>query len=180
VDKGLHRTGLLLEDAIQKLELADEAARDPLTGLVNRRGLEAAMGAIDVERGALVAVDLDHFKSLNDTLGHPAGDNALGFISRILQETVRDRDTAARIGGEEFAIWLPGAALEEAERVAERVRTRIAGRAWGWQGKPWPITASLGVAAWPESTNSRDNLIPLADQALYRAKQGGRNRVELA
>ena len=180
VDKGLHRTGLLLEDAIQRLELVEEAARDPLTGLVNRRGLENAMGAIEVERGALVAVDLDHFKSLNDALGHPAGDAALGFISRILQETVRDRDTAARIGGEEFAIWLPGVALEEAERVAERIRTRIAGRAWGWQGRPWPITASLGVAAWPESTNSRDNLLGLADQAMYRAKQGGRNRVETA
>jgi diguanylate cyclase (GGDEF)-like protein len=97
----------------------------------------------------------------------------------VIQDTIRDRDTAARIGGEEFAVWLPATKLEEATKVAERLRTRLAGRAWGWRGQPWPITASFGVAAWPESTGSRDNLIPLADQALYEAKDRGRNRVEV-
>lgn len=177
LDRAVTRSGLLLDDALHRLDLAEEATRDPLTGLLNRRGLEAAMGMLGVESGALLALDLDHFKSLNDSLGHPAGDAALGFVSRILLETVRGRDAAARIGGEEFAVWLPGANLEEATRVAERLRTRIAGRAWGWQGKPWPITTSVGVAAWPESTESRDNLIHLADRALYRAKETGRNRV---
>jgi diguanylate cyclase (GGDEF)-like protein len=177
--RAVHRSALLFEDALHRLQLVEEATRDPLTGLVNRRGLEAAMGTMDVERGALVCIDLDHFKTLNDTLGHPAGDAALGFVSRVILDTVRDRDTAARIGGEEFAVWLPGTPLDEATRVAERLRTRIAGRAWGWQGRPWPITASFGVAGWPEGTNSRENLFQLADQALYRAKQAGRNRVEV-
>jgi two-component system chemotaxis response regulator CheY len=90
---------------------------------------------------------------------------------------VRDRDHAGRVGGEEFAIWLPDTPLEEATKVAERLRSRIAGRAWGWQGRPWPITASFGVSGWPESTRSKDNLLTLADRALYRAKDEGRNRV---
>jgi diguanylate cyclase (GGDEF)-like protein len=178
--KAVDRTGRLLEDGLQRLELAEQVTGDPLTGLRNRRGFEQAMGMAGVTSGAVIAVDLDHFKSLNDALGHPAGDSALGFVARILTETVRDSDTAARVGGEEFAVWLPGSGIEEASRVAERVRTRIAGRAWGWQGRPWPITASLGVAGWPGSTNSRDNLVALADEALYRAKNAGRNRVEVA
>lgn len=179
LEKAIHRTGLLLEDAVHRLELTEQATRDPLTGLANRRGLENAMAMVKVESGTVICLDLDHFKTLNDSLGHPAGDAALGFVSRVIQDTIRDRDTAARIGGEEFAVWLPATKLEEATKVAERLRTRLAGRAWGWRGQPWPITASFGVAAWPESTGSRDNLIPLADQALYEAKDRGRNRVEV-
>jgi len=179
LEKGIHRTGLLLEDALHRLELTEQATRDPLTGLANRRGLENAMAVVKVDSGTVICLDLDHFKTLNDTLGHPAGDAALGFVSRVIQDTIRDRDTAARIGGEEFAVWLPVTTLEEAAKVAERLRTRLAGRAWGWQGQPWPITASFGVAGWPESTGSRDNLIALADQALYEAKERGRNRVEV-
>lgn len=179
LEKSVHRTGRMLEDALQQLDLREQATKDPLTGLANRRGLENAMAAIKVERGAVICLDLDHFKSLNDALGHPAGDAALGFVSRIIQDTVRDRDHAGRIGGEEFAIWLPDTPLEEATKVAERLRARISGRAWGWQGQPWPITASFGVSAWPESTRSKDNLLTLADRALYKAKEDGRNRVSV-
>ena len=177
LEKAVHRTGRMLEDALQQLELKEQATRDPLTGLANRRGLENAMASVKVGRGSVICLDLDHFKSLNDALGHPAGDAALGFVSRIIQDTVRDRDHAGRVGGEEFAIWLPDTPLEEATKVAERLRSRIAGRAWGWQGRPWPITASFGVSGWPESTRSKDNLLTLADRALYRAKDEGRNRV---
>jgi len=179
LEKMLLRTGRLLDDAVNRLELSEQAAKDPLTGLANRRGLEAAMTKTGIDTGALICIDLDHFKNLNDNLGHPAGDAALGFVSRVILDTIRDQDSAARVGGEEFAVWLPNTSSEEAVKVAERLRTRIAGRAWGWQGKPWPITASLGVACWPESTSSRDNLLGLADQSLYRAKQAGRNRVEI-
>jgi len=132
---------------------------------------------VGVERGTLVALDYDQFKRLNDALGHPAGDAALVHLSRILHEQVRGVDAVARVGGEEFLLWLPGASLDEGLRVAERIRARLAGTSWDWQGRPWPLSASFGVAAWPETTRSRDNLAAQADAALYAAKRGGRDRV---
>jgi diguanylate cyclase (GGDEF)-like protein len=84
-----------------------------------------AMSIVDIERGTLVCFDLDRFKSLNDTLGHPAGDAALQTIAGILEDLVRENDTAARVGGEEFAVWLPKTTLEEGLAVAERIRSRI-------------------------------------------------------
>jgi diguanylate cyclase (GGDEF)-like protein len=165
---------------MQRLELADQAVRDPLTGLRNRRGMTEAMGAVETERGTLVCFDLDRFKSLNDTLGHPAGDAALQCVARILEEIVRDGDTAARVGGEEFAVWLPEAMFDEGLAVAERIRSRIETAHWSWQGRSWPMTASFGVASWPETTRHRDNLLAQADAALYLAKSNGRNRVEKA
>lgn len=176
----LRRAGPRFEDAMQRLELAEQALRDPLTGLRNRRGLTEAMAIVDLDRGALVCFDLDRFKSLNDTLGHPAGDAALQTIAGILEDLVRENDTAARVGGEEFAVWLPKTTLEEGLAVAERIRSRIENAGWAWQGRGWPIAASFGVAAWPETTRSRDNLFTQADAALYQAKANGRNRVEKA
>ena len=161
-------------------ELKRTATTDPLTGLVNRRALEAAMGRVGVEDGALIYADLDRFKSLNDTLGHPAGDAALVHFAEIIRSHVRTTDTAARLGGEEFAVWLPGARLELGVSIAERIRDSLAGRPWVWQGTQWPITASFGVAGCPETSRSRQNLATQADAALYRAKSGGRNRVETA
>jgi diguanylate cyclase (GGDEF)-like protein len=87
-------------------------------------------------------------------------------------------DTAARVGGEEFLLWLPGTSLEEGMRVAERIRVRLATTAWDWQGRAWPLSASFGVAGWPETTRSRENLAAQADAALYAAKRAGRDRVE--
>jgi len=162
------------------MRLAAETARaekDALTGLLNRRGLSDRMALIGPERAAVVSLDLDRFKLLNDTLGHPAGDAALLHLSRILQEQVRGVDAAARVGGEEFLLWLPGATLEEGVRVAERVRVRLGTTPWDWQGRSWPLSASFGVAAWPETTRSRENLASQADAALYAAKRGGRDRV---
>jgi diguanylate cyclase (GGDEF)-like protein len=176
----VRRAGPRFEDAINRMELAEQAIRDPLTRLRNRRGLEEAMGTIGVEIGTLVLVDLDRFKLLNDTLGHPAGDAALRLVAGVIEDAVREGDIAARFGGEEFALWLPGATLNEGMAVAERVRSQIQLLDWEWQGRPWPMAASVGVASWPETTRSRDNLISQADAALYRAKSGGRNRVEKA
>ena len=176
----VRRAGPRFQDAISRMDLAEQAIRDPLTRLRNRRGLEEAMGTVGVEIGTLVLVDLDRFKSLNDTLGHPAGDAALQLVAGVIEDAVREGDIAARFGGEEFALWLPGATLNEGLAVAERVRSQIQGLDWEWQGRPWPLAASVGVASWPETTKSRDNLIAQADAALYRAKSGGRNRVEKA
>jgi diguanylate cyclase (GGDEF)-like protein len=160
--------------------LQQAASLDPLTGLPNRRELEKVMGRHDAQEGALIYADLDKFKSLNDTLGHPAGDAAIVHFSRIIREQIRGGDTAARIGGEEFAVWLPGATLEVGQRIAERIRSRLAETGWDWQGRPWPLSASFGVAACPETSRRVENLAGQADAALYAAKHGGRNRVEAA
>jgi diguanylate cyclase (GGDEF)-like protein len=156
------------------------AASDPLTGLVNRRGLEQALSRVEAREGALIFADLDRFKQLNDTLGHPAGDAALIHFARILREQVRAGDVPARIGGEEFAIWLPGATLDLGKRIAERVRIKLGTTAWEWQGRHWPLSASFGVAACPETNPDLENLPAQADAALYVAKRSGRNRVEAA
>jgi len=177
VGEALAAAGPRLEVALKLAEGHEGATRDPLTGLLNRRGLDERLRLVGVECGTLIALDYDKFKALNDTLGHPAGDAALIHLSRILHEQVRGVDAVARVGGEEFLLWLPGASLAEGLSVAERIRARLAGTAWDWQGRPWPLSASFGVASWPETTNSRDNLAAQADQALYQAKSGGRNRV---
>ena len=156
------------------------ASIDPLTGLHNRRGFDEAFTLITAAEGALVYADIDHFKSLNDTLGHPAGDAALVHFARIIREQIRTGDVAGRIGGEEFAVWLPDTSLELGGRIAERIRLKLGSTAWDWQGRSWSLTASFGVAACPETSRSLDNLPSQADSALYQAKRGGRNRVERA
>lgn len=166
-----------LRAGIDAREKAELATHDPLTGLRNRRGLEEIMRKHDHREGALVYLDLDRFKSLNDTLGHPAGDAALVLVARLVQAQIREGDIAARIGGEEIALWLPGADVEEGRVIAERVRGALESSEWKWQGRSWPITASLGVAVCPGTTVSPDNLAAQADRALYQAKTGGRNRV---
>lgn len=177
VDEAIRAAAPRLEMAVRLAAETDRAIKDPLTGLLNRRGLSDRMGLVGPERGALISLDLDKFKTLNDTLGHAAGDAALIHLARLLHEQVRGVDSAARVGGEEFLLWLPGSTLEEGVRVAERIRTRLGTSPWDWQGRPWPLSASFGVAGWPETTRSKDNLPTQADAALYAAKRAGRNRV---
>ncbi|MDO8666621.1 MAG: GGDEF domain-containing protein, partial [Gemmatimonadales bacterium] len=117
------------------------------------------------------------FKQVNDTLGHPAGDAALRHIARLLREAVRGRDIAARVGGEEFAVWLPGADLKLGREVAERLRRQVEAAPFRHQGYERPLTISCGVAAYPVPIGHPDNLMATADAALYRAKREGRNRV---
>jgi len=169
-----------LERALHAHGLEQQAQVDSLTGLSNRRTLERVMQRHPVTHGVLVYADLDRFKALNDTLGHPAGDAALVHFSRILREQVRASDTAARVGGEEFAVWLPGAPLEVGIRIAERIRLKLGTTAWDWQGRVWPLSASFGVAGCPETSPRIENLAAQADAALYVAKRSGRNRVETA
>jgi diguanylate cyclase (GGDEF)-like protein len=162
------------------------AIRDPLTGLCNRREFERVLaqyrgaGSGPAPPATLLYVDLDHFKQLNDTLGHAGGDAALKHVARLLEAAVRDGDLVARIGGEEFAVWLPRTPLAVGVEVAQRIRESVAGSTWMWRGSPCVMTASCGVAAYPDPVSDLASLQALADAALYRAKQAGRNRVEKA
>ncbi|OLB08210.1 MAG: hypothetical protein AUI13_09225 [Gemmatimonadetes bacterium 13_2_20CM_2_69_23] len=165
-------------------EAEQRAVSDPLTGLRNRREFDRAVQRHAAGKPAAMATliycDLDHFKTLNDTLGHAAGDAALRHVARILEGAVRDKDLVARIGGEEFAIWMPHAPLESGLEVAARIRATVESAAWRWGGEEYPMTISCGVASYPDAVTQLENLRSAADAALYRAKQSGRNRVEKA
>jgi diguanylate cyclase (GGDEF)-like protein len=178
--EALHNAAPRIDRALEADRHKRAATVDPLTGLHNRRGFDEAFTLITAKAGTLVYADLDRFKNLNDTLGHPAGDAALVHFARIIREQIRSGDVAGRIGGEEFAVWLPETSLELGARIAERIRAKLGTTAWDWRGRTWPLSASFGVAACPETSRSLDNLPAQADSALYAAKRGGRNRVEQA
>jgi diguanylate cyclase (GGDEF)-like protein len=165
-------------------EAQERAVKDPLTGLHNRREFERRFDSYKhgnlSSPAALIYIDIDHFKRLNDSLGHPAGDAALVHVARILERETRGVDLVARIGGEEFAVWLPETTLAKAMDIAERMRRAIQNGDWKWDGQEERVTVSCGVASCPESTTSLENVRALADAALYRAKEAGRNRVEKA
>src|SRR2546430_2350854 len=159
------------------------AVVDPLTGLRNRREVERAFtgyGPKSAGPATLIFIDLDHFKRLHDTLRHPAGDAAVAHVARLLETAVRDGDLVARIGGEEFAVWLPRTQLREGLEVAERIRRSIAEKPLTWSGSAYALTTSCGIASYPDPIGDLLNLTAAADAALYRAKQAGRNRVEKA
>ena len=166
---------------VEQFELWQQASRDPLTGAMTRRVFETDLGkAIAASRRsgdelALIMFDLDHFKAINDTLGHSVGDVVLQGVGRVAAEQLRVYDTFGRLGGEEFGILL-GVPLDEAVDVAERVRTAIAGARFA--GQPdLKVTASFGVAAGSDVIASADAMLEAADAQLYVAKQEGRNRV---
>ncbi len=164
-------------------EAEQRAVRDPLTGLRNRREFERALGLHGTKAppiATLIYADLDHFKKLNDTLGHAAGDAALRHVARILEGAVRDKDLVARIGGEEFAVWMPHSPIESGLEVAERIRRTVESTPWRWSGEVHPLSVSCGVAGFPDTVRDLANLRSAADAALYAAKEGGRNRVERA
>jgi diguanylate cyclase (GGDEF)-like protein len=161
----------------------DLALRDGLTGLYNRRAfnelLTQALAREDRQGGrfALLLLDIDHFKKLNDTFGHPAGDAALKNTARVLEGHLRRGDQAARFGGEEFAVILPGADRAGALHLAERVRDAVQKDQIVFEGARISVTVSLGAALWPEHARAADALLAAADRALYAAKEAGRNRV---
>ena len=156
------------------------AMTDELTGLPNRRALERAMHGHTKGACSLLCIDLDHFKALNDGFGHAAGDAALRHVAAIFKKALRAGDVPARIGGEEFALWLPGASAEKAMEVASRIRESVRGSVLSHGGAEITITCSIGVASVPESVSQVDNLLGAADVAMYRAKEAGRDRIEAA
>lgn len=167
--------------AAAAVRAAEARARtDELTGLPNRRALDRVLSQAGDAAAALLIVDLDHFKTVNDGFGHAAGDAALRHVAQIFVRTLRDGDLACRIGGEEFALWLGGAPPSVAHDVAERVRKSTADSILTWAGAELRLTCSIGVACFPDPIGDLANLRTAADAALYRAKEGGRNRVERA
>ncbi len=167
-------------------QLRDQASRDALTGLWNRAGILKILER-ELDRGyregrpvAVVLADLDHFKRINDTLGHLAGDTALREVTQRLLSSVRPYDAVGRYGGEEFLIVLPGCDSDTAWSLAERLRQGIAAERTDVDGTAIQITLSLGVAiAAGQAEPDAVALLRVADAALYEAKRGGRNRVQL-
>ena len=164
--------------------LAEQIGTDPLTGCLNRRALEARLKAdwrLAKRRGthiALAAIDLDRFKQINDTRGHPVGDIVLQQLAGIMKGTARDTDAVARFGGDEFVILLPDTGWQGALTFAERLRRRVDDFTFGPPGSPMTITISVGVAlARGTDPISPEELLKEADRSLYKAKQQGRNRV---
>lgn len=167
---------------MDELELRQLVAVDALTGVLSRRAFrdEAARAMSQARRGprplGMVAIDIDHFKSVNDTYGHAAGDTVLAGVAAACRDNLRAGDAVGRLGGEEFAALLPGAGRTEALDVAEKLRAAVEKLRFGLGGKPVGVTASFGVAALDQATSDVDALMANADAALYEAKGSGRNR----
>ena len=164
-----------------------EALLDPLTGLKNRRGFERAVeqleeAGIGLAGAALLVVDIDDFKAVNDTHGHLLGDKVIRAVSHVVRSNIKGRDIAVRLGGDEFAVLLPDTALEGAAALAEKIRVLVAqGRIRRADGQEHvgQVTVSLGLAA-AEPGEGLEALIERADEALYAAKRAGRNQVSVA
>ena len=161
------------------------ATTDPLTRVLNRRALLDRLTA-EVDRArrfssslSLLLLDVDHFKQINDTAGHLAGDSVLRQLGALLEEAVRKVDVVARYGGEEFVAILPGTSTEGGAVFAERLRERVAEQAFDIGGAvPVHLTVSIGIASFPSArVLTTEDLFARADEALYRAKSGGRNQV---
>ena len=164
--------------------LQEQSLRDALTGLYNRRQMDISFeDAFEEaeERTAplsVLLIDIDHFKKLNDVHGHAVGDEALKLLADLLEDMFRGSDVACRFGGEEFVVLLPGADLATAVKRAEELRERCQSMTLFSDGKPLNFTLSVGVAAIEEGMSQPDELLKRADDALYKAKNQGRNRVE--
>ncbi|MET3831323.1 diguanylate cyclase (GGDEF)-like protein/PAS domain S-box-containing protein [Paenibacillus sp. DS2363] len=176
----LHEEYKIKEQALIKVndQLETLASTDLLTGLKNRRFfqekmLESLLMFQEKQRYfSLLVVDIDHFKSINDTYGHPIGDLVLGNLAGLLQTVSRSTDVVARYGGEEFVVILPDCEEEQAIGIAERYRSQVASADWG----EYNITVSIGAATVVEEDTEK-SLFQRADNALYASKTGGRNRV---
>ena len=175
---------------VQQLQV--DVRTDPKTGLLNMRGwredAERALSRVERSNGsaAVLMVDLDHFKSINDTWGHPAGDDMLEYVAHALRGATRASDIIGRFGGEEFVVLLPDADVDEAEQAGERIRRMISELhvpTTDKRGGPVAIadrTTSIGVAVYPQHAKGLSELLQAADAAVYEAKERGRNQVRLA
>ncbi|PWF55319.1 diguanylate cyclase [Massilia glaciei] len=166
-----------MEEELRRLSVTDS-----LTGVANRRHL-MALGEREIERRrrstkplSLLMLDIDHFKRVNDTYGHPAGDCVIRAVASRCAALLRSTDTVGRIGGEEFAIMLPMTPLAAAHELAERIRREIAAKVVPWEDTGIAFTVSIGLAQVNDNSSDFASLVGRADAALYAAKQGGRNR----
>jgi diguanylate cyclase (GGDEF)-like protein len=178
--------GVSMENIYLFEKVNELAIKDGLTGLYTHRAFQTRLQE-EILRAArakvpfcVVMADIDHFKSYNDTFGHQAGDAVLKAVAETVLAGVRDIDFAARYGGEEFALVITGAGREQAAAVAEKIRAALEARSFVFGGKPSRVTASFGVAEFPAEAAAAGQLVRAADERLYRAKQGGRNRVVAA
>ena len=189
LQKALRKNNAVLEQTVLELkralhELNELAITDPLTGLLNRRYLREGLPRelmLAQRRGtklAVIMIDIDHFKRFNDTFGHEAGDLVLSETGALLKSQMRKTDIACRFGGEEFAIFLIDSTFARAERQAEEFREAIKTLGLTYRDKPLgQITASLGMALFPDHGEDADVLLRMADRALYEAKRAGRDCV---
>lgn len=182
-----HQLSLALANLRLRDTLRIQSIRDPLTGLFNRRHMEEAL-ELELHRAqrsglpvAIILLDLDHFKQVNDTFGHPAGDAVLRAVARVLHRRCRAGDVACRLGGEEFVLLLPGSSLPVAVDRAETIREVVKGLQVSYGEEiVHSVTMSVGVATFPEHGATSQALIRAADAALYRAKNGGRDKLTVA
>jgi diguanylate cyclase (GGDEF)-like protein len=180
--RGIYRS---LTDAVYAEGNFRLAARDALSNLFVRRYFDGRLDA-EISRSsrqghelAVAAFDLDHFKAINDSCGHPAGDEVIRTFGRVLQRSLREQDLSARRGGEEFAAFFPETGAAAALGVCERIRKRVAESPVPWESTAIPITVSIGVAAFRRG-DTAGTLLARADAALYAAKEAGRNRAIVA
>jgi len=173
--------------AIKAPSLYNRAVIDALTGLYSRRHFDNQLAGhfkISQRRSSplgFILVDIDHFKNVNDTFGHPTGDLILGEVARIMQKEIREYDTAYRYGGEEMCVILPQTGEEDTHRIAERIREKVEKKVFrSDRRKEVPLTLSLGVGAYAPWMTEPGQIVDRTDKALYRAKDNGRNRVEMA
>lgn len=176
----------LHENETLRAQLHEQAIRDPLTNLFNRRYLQATLerelaGAVREQCSVgLLMLDIDHFKRLNDTFGHKAGDAVLVALADLLQTSTRQSDVVCRYGGEEFVIVMPGTSIELAVQRGEQMRRRFDALSMPFAETALCATFSLGIAIFPRNGKNGDELLRAADAALYEAKAKGRNCVCLA
>jgi diguanylate cyclase (GGDEF)-like protein len=181
----LHATLMALVVTRLTGELRRMSRHDSLTGLLNRRAMEELLFA-QVQRSvrarepfAVMMLDLDHFKRVNDHYGHAVGDQALKHVSKLLRGSVREVDSLARFGGEEFVVLMPGASLVQAQPMAERLRERLCATPLVVADTTVPLSISIGIAQWRGGQEDLSQLLVRADTALFQAKGQGRNRVVL-
>jgi diguanylate cyclase (GGDEF)-like protein len=173
----------LQEISAQKIDLEEKATRDPLTGVYNRRYLDETLPR-DLSRAkreaypvAVIMIDLDHFKRVNDTYSHAAGDEVLKALAALLKKHARDSDIVCRYGGEEFVVIMPGMSLDSARQRIEQLRSELAEVIVRYHDESIRTTLSAGIAGFPEHGDTVETLIAHADEMLYRAKHAGRNQV---
>jgi len=181
----LNQASETLSKAMLHEEIKQLAFTDGLTGLYNHRRFQERLEE-EIKRAerygeplSLILLDIDHFKKVNDTYGHPAGDAVLKKLAALIRKTVREIDFPARYGGEEFALIILKSKAKDAEKIAERLRKTVQKRVIKTESTEISVTLSLGIASYPDDATTREELIERADQALYKAKHSGRNRTVL-